>query len=63
LISQPNSSVLWIQYIGFYLQSAEIENARGIARMALNNIGFCEEDVIIPEIYYIDESYLIIPFI
>lgn len=44
LIAQPNSSYLWIQFMAFYLQSADIENARVIASRALRTIGFREEE-------------------
>eukprot|EP00794_Sanderia_malayensis_P005757 gene5757-6460_t len=41
--SQPNSSVVWIQYMAFYLHSAEVDKARSIAERALKTISFREE--------------------
>ena len=53
VIASPNSSFVWIQYMAFYLQSAEVETARNIAQRALRTIGFCEETVSI-----VDETIL-----
>eukprot|EP01038_Epipyxis_sp_PR26KG_P005669 gene5669-7826_t len=44
VISQPNSSFVWIQYMAFHLQTADIENARIIATRSLRSIGFREEE-------------------
>eukprot|EP01035_Chromulina_nebulosa_P016871 gene16871-22359_t len=44
LISQPNSSYIWIQYMTFYLKSANINEAREVAERALKSILFREED-------------------
>ena len=44
LVSSPNSSLLWIQYISFQLAQTEIEHAKTIAERALNTISFREED-------------------
>ena len=44
LITQPNSSLLWIQYMSFFMLAADIESARGIATRALRTINFREED-------------------
>ena len=43
LLGSPNSSYLWIQYMSFQLQLAEIDKAREIARRALSTISFREE--------------------
>jgi ribosomal protein S1 len=44
IITQPNSSLLWIQYMSFFMLAADIESARGIAHRALRTINFREED-------------------
>lgn len=43
LLGSPNSSYLWIQYMSFQLQLAEVEKAREIGRRALRTINFREE--------------------
>ncbi|KXJ74018.1 hypothetical protein RP20_CCG014524 [Aedes albopictus] len=43
LLSQPNSSLLWIRYMVFHMESAEVEKARAVARRALKTINFREE--------------------
>ena len=43
LLSSPNSSFLWIQFMSFQLQLSEIEKAREIGRRALQTINFREE--------------------
>ncbi|TPX37287.1 hypothetical protein SeLEV6574_g07938, partial [Synchytrium endobioticum] len=43
LLGSPNSSLLWIQYMAFVLQLAEIDKARAIAERALKVINFREE--------------------
>lgn len=43
LLGSPNSSMLWIQYMAFYLHSAEVDKARAIAERALKTISFREE--------------------
>ncbi|VDN03170.1 unnamed protein product [Thelazia callipaeda] len=50
----PNSSMLWIRYITFFLERNEIEKARAIAERALAAINFREED----EIFNIWTAYL-----
>ena len=45
LLSAPNSSYLWIQYMAHYLGSADIEAARRTADKALRSIAFREEEV------------------
>uniref|UniRef100_A0A1Q3EWU9 Putative rrna processing protein rrp5 n=1 Tax=Culex tarsalis TaxID=7177 RepID=A0A1Q3EWU9_CULTA len=44
LLSQPNSSLLWIRYMVFHMESAEIDKARAVARRALKTINFREEN-------------------
>lgn len=44
LVSEPNSSVLWMNYMAFQLQLSEIDAARDIARRALKTIAIREED-------------------
>ncbi|KAM9197460.1 protein RRP5 homolog [Dugong dugon] len=43
VISSPNSSILWLQYMAFHLQATEIEKARAVAERALKTISFREE--------------------
>ncbi|KAJ1679818.1 rRNA biogenesis protein rrp5, partial [Spiromyces aspiralis] len=43
LIGSPNSSYLWINYMAFYLQLSEVDQARSIAEKALKTISFREE--------------------
>lgn len=43
IASRPNSSLLWIKYIVFYLHMAEIEKARNVAQQALKTIMYKEE--------------------
>ncbi|EAT37161.1 AAEL010827-PA [Aedes aegypti] len=43
VLSQPNSSLLWIRYMVFHMESAEVEKARAVARRALKTINFREE--------------------
>jgi rRNA biogenesis protein RRP5 len=43
LLGSPNSSYLWIQYMSFQLQLAEVDKAREIAQRALKIISFREE--------------------
>lgn len=45
VIATPNSSYIWIQYVAFHLQSADVESARSVAARALKTIGFREENV------------------
>ena len=40
LISNPNNSALWTQYMAFYLHTAEVDKARNIARRALKTISY-----------------------
>ncbi|KAF8519094.1 U3 snoRNP-associated protein Rrp5 [Hysterangium stoloniferum] len=43
LLGSPNSSYLWVQYMSFQLQLAEIEKAKEVGRRALKTINFREE--------------------
>lgn len=43
LLSSPNSSYLWLQFMAFQLQLSEIEKAREVGRRALKAINFREE--------------------
>ncbi len=40
LLATPNSSSLWVQYMAFYLHTAEVDRARGVAQRALKTISF-----------------------
>lgn len=44
LVSSPNSSYLWIQFMSFQLALSEIDKARKIGRRALDTIAFREEE-------------------
>lgn len=44
LLGQPNSSVLWLSYMAFQLQSNETEQAREIGERALRTIHIREQD-------------------
>ncbi|KAJ3056513.1 Protein RRP5 [Rhizophlyctis rosea] len=43
LLGSPNSSYLWIKFMAFQLQMAEVEKARAVAERALKTISFREE--------------------
>ena len=43
IIGNPNSSVVWMNYMAFQLQLSEIDKAREIAERALKTINFREE--------------------
>ncbi|GCC31019.1 hypothetical protein chiPu_0009473 [Chiloscyllium punctatum] len=43
VLSSPNSSILWTQYMAFHLHATEIEKARTVAERALKTISFREE--------------------
>lgn len=43
IIGNPNSSVIWMNYMAFQLQLSEIEKGREIAERALKTINFREE--------------------
>lgn len=44
VLSSPDNSLVWIQYMTFHLQATEIDKARTVARRALKTINFREED-------------------
>ncbi|KAL4002483.1 S1 RNA binding domain family protein [Acanthocheilonema viteae] len=50
----PNSSILWIRYITFFLERNDVEKARAVAERALSVINFREED----EIFNVWTAYL-----
>ncbi|XP_037793732.1 nucleolar protein 58-like [Penaeus monodon] len=43
LQTSPNSSAVWIQFISYHLESAEVEKAKAVARRALQVINMREE--------------------
>ncbi|XP_044293915.1 protein RRP5 homolog isoform X1 [Varanus komodoensis] len=43
VLSSPDSSILWLQFMAFHLQATEIEKARSVAERALKTISFREE--------------------
>ncbi|WFC98207.1 rRNA biogenesis protein rrp5 [Malassezia yamatoensis] len=43
LLGSPNSSYLWIQFMGFHLQLGDVDKARQVARRALQAIHYREE--------------------
>ncbi|AGO10941.1 AaceriAFR566Cp [[Ashbya] aceris (nom. inval.)] len=43
LMGNPNSSVIWMNYMAFQLQLSEVEKARELAERALKTISFREE--------------------
>ncbi|CAB3976612.1 RRP5 homolog [Paramuricea clavata] len=43
LLSTPNDSLLWLQYMAYYLHLTEIDKARAVAERALKSISFREE--------------------
>lgn len=44
VLARPNSSIIWLQYMAYYLQTTEIEKARAVARRAVKTINFREEN-------------------
>jgi rRNA biogenesis protein RRP5 len=44
LLASPNSSFLWIQYMSYYLQLGDVEQARQISQRALKTINYREEE-------------------
>lgn len=44
LTATPNSSALWIKFMVYYLQIAEIEKARSVAHQALKTIAYRDEN-------------------
>jgi rRNA biogenesis protein RRP5 len=45
VVSNPNSSFMWIQYMSHYLRSGDVIGAREIANRAIKTISFREEGV------------------
>jgi len=43
MLQSPDSSIVWLRYMAFHLETAEIEKARGVAERALKTISFREE--------------------
>ncbi|XP_038614080.1 protein RRP5 homolog [Tachyglossus aculeatus] len=43
VLSSPDSSILWLQYMAFHLHATEIDKARAVAERALKIISFREE--------------------
>uniref|UniRef100_A0A182VQ69 Pre-mRNA-splicing factor Syf1/CRNKL1-like C-terminal HAT-repeats domain-containing protein n=1 Tax=Anopheles minimus TaxID=112268 RepID=A0A182VQ69_9DIPT len=43
VLAQPNNSMLWIRYMAFHMESAELDKARAVGRKALKAIHFREE--------------------
>ncbi|XP_053680248.1 protein RRP5 homolog [Anopheles nili] len=43
VLAQPNNSMLWIRYMVFHMESAEVDKARVVGRKALKAINFREE--------------------
>lgn len=44
VLSSPDSSLVWMQYMAYHLQATEIDKARSVARRALKTINFREEE-------------------
>ena len=40
LVSHPNSSTIWVQYMAYHLHTAEVDKARAVAERALKTISF-----------------------
>lgn len=43
VLSSPDSSLVWLQYMAYHLQATEIDKARAVARRAIKTINFREE--------------------
>ncbi|XP_049286196.1 protein RRP5 homolog isoform X2 [Anopheles funestus] len=43
VLAQPNNSMMWIRYMAFHMESAELDKARAVGRKALKSIHFREE--------------------
>lgn len=39
-LQSPDSSLVWLRYMAFHLETAEIEKARAVAERALKTISF-----------------------
>lgn len=44
VLSSPDSSLVWLQYMAYHLQATEIDKARTVARRAIKMINFREEN-------------------
>ncbi|KAL6430719.1 hypothetical protein ACFW04_006937 [Cataglyphis niger] len=44
VLSNPDSSLVWLQYMAYHLQATEIDKARAIAKRAIKTINFREEN-------------------
>lgn len=44
VLSSPDSSLVWLQYMAYHLQATEIDKARAVARRAIKTINFREEN-------------------
>ncbi|XP_015437456.1 PREDICTED: protein RRP5 homolog [Dufourea novaeangliae] len=44
VMASPDSSIIWLQYMAFHLQTTDIEKARAVARRAVKTINFREEN-------------------
>ncbi|XP_023328574.1 protein RRP5 homolog isoform X2 [Eurytemora carolleeae] len=47
VLSSPDSSLVWIQYMAFYLQTCQYDQARAVATRAIQRINFREEGEIL----------------
>ena len=44
VVSSPDSSLVWVQYMALVMESGELETARSIAKRALERINFRLEE-------------------
>lgn len=44
VLSSPDSSLVWLQYMAYHLQATEIDKARAVAKRAIKTINFREEN-------------------
>lgn len=44
VLASPDSSIIWLQYMAYHLQTTEIEKARAVAKRAIKTINFREEN-------------------
>ena len=44
VVSSPDASLVWVQYMALVMESGELETARSIAKRALERINFRLED-------------------
>ncbi|XP_018405651.1 PREDICTED: protein RRP5 homolog isoform X1 [Cyphomyrmex costatus] len=44
ILSSPDSSLVWLQYMAHHLQATEIDKARAVAKRAIKTINFREEN-------------------